>query len=454
VTSGPIYGFGEFRLDIDQRVLSRGSSRLRVSPKAFDLLVLLLRQPGRVMTKETLLARLWPDVSVEEGTLAVHISVLRKTLNDEMRPFRYIETVPKVGYRFIASVEIDGSLRGHSADGKPLELFELVGRGRSHYLTGSSLHLPSAESAFRAAIALDPSYGPGHAGLALTLCAQAYNRVAAHGQAYAEARVAALRALAMDPGSADAQAALGTVLFHSEWDWSGAERSLCRALEVNPDHTEALLQYGALQDAIHGAAAGLPIKQQALERAPYSPLVLLEIAVSYLNQHRFADAMEWARKAIAVDATNPRATELIGVLCLSVCDLNALIVERRRRVEAFAMSATAAADNDRWCVALRDAQRTAGMIGVLRFILQTLPPDETSRGSIHRSGVYAALGDLDSAFHHLDRAISLRDPVLVYLKVAPLWDRLRGDARFAERLTAMKLLQDDKAEWRTPESAA
>jgi hypothetical protein len=53
----------------------------------------------------------------------------------------------------------------------------------------------------------------------------------------------ALRALAMDSGSADAQVALGTVLFLGEWDWVGAERSLRRALEINPDHTETLLQY-------------------------------------------------------------------------------------------------------------------------------------------------------------------------------------------------------------------
>src|SRR5437879_148760 len=55
-----------------------------------------------------------------------------------------------------------------------------------------------------------------------------------------------LRALAMDNGSADAQVALGAVLFLGEWDWVGAERSLRRALEINPDHTEKLLQYGSL----------------------------------------------------------------------------------------------------------------------------------------------------------------------------------------------------------------
>ena len=72
----------------------------------------------------------------------------------------------------------------------------------------------------------------------------------------------------MDSGSADAQVALGTVLFLSEWDWTAAERSLRRALEINPDHTEALLQHGSLQEALGRLDDGLRCKQQALAGDP------------------------------------------------------------------------------------------------------------------------------------------------------------------------------------------
>lgn len=73
--------------------------------------------------------------------------------------------------------------------------------------------------------------------MARARCAQAALRAVPHQEACAEAKSSALRALAMD-SSADAQVALGTVLFLGEWDWVGAERSLRRALEINPDHTE------------------------------------------------------------------------------------------------------------------------------------------------------------------------------------------------------------------------
>jgi TolB-like protein len=110
------------------------------------------------------------------------------------------------------------------------KVYELVGRGRFHLLSYSMFEVPKAVEAFRAALELDPTYGPAHAGLSLACCAQATMRVAPAAQAYNDARVAALHALAMDDSCVDAQVALGAVLFFSEWNWAGAERSLNRAL--------------------------------------------------------------------------------------------------------------------------------------------------------------------------------------------------------------------------------
>src|SRR4029077_13702255 len=112
-----------------------------------------------------------------------------------------------------------------------------VGRGRSHLLSGSYFELQAAVDAFRSAIEIDPTYAPAHAGLARARCVQATSRVVPYQEAFAEAKASALRALAMDSASADAQVALGTVLFLSEWDWRAAERSLQRSPQINPDHT-------------------------------------------------------------------------------------------------------------------------------------------------------------------------------------------------------------------------
>ncbi len=283
MASREAFHFDEFALDVGERRLLRGTETVRLSPKAYDVLVVLVRQSGRLVTKDELLAQVWPESFVEEGILNVHVAALRKALGDDTRPPAYIETVVRSGYRFIAAVRFDSGDDkpfAPSAVARPVELYELVGRGRSHLLSGSHLELPAAMDAFRSAIEIDPTYAPAHAGLARARCLQAVFRAVPHQEAFTEAKASALRALAMDSGSADAQVALGTVLFLSEWDWTAAERSLCRALEINPDHTEALLQYGSLQEALGRLDDGLRCKQQALARDPRSPGVLVQIAIS------------------------------------------------------------------------------------------------------------------------------------------------------------------------------
>jgi DNA-binding winged helix-turn-helix (wHTH) protein len=91
-------------LDVTERRLTRGRKVIRVSPKAHDVLLVLVRHAGHLVTKNELLARVWPEVFVEEGILAVHVSALRKALGDQRRPPSYVETVPRSGYRFIGAV--------------------------------------------------------------------------------------------------------------------------------------------------------------------------------------------------------------------------------------------------------------------------------------------------------------------------------------------------------------
>lgn len=95
-----IYEFGEFRLDIGERRLTRAGQPLSVPPKVFDTLAVLVEQEGRLVRRADLMARLWPDSFVEDATLARNISDLRKILGDADSGQKLIETVPRVGYRF------------------------------------------------------------------------------------------------------------------------------------------------------------------------------------------------------------------------------------------------------------------------------------------------------------------------------------------------------------------
>ena len=100
-----LYRFGEFTVDADQRVLLRHGKPLLVAPKVLETLLTLVQNGGRIIEKEELMKRLWPDTFVEESNLTYCIVQLRKTLGDEARHPSYIETIPKRGYRFIVDVE-------------------------------------------------------------------------------------------------------------------------------------------------------------------------------------------------------------------------------------------------------------------------------------------------------------------------------------------------------------
>src|SRR6188508_2323003 len=142
-----IFYFGEFTLETEERRLRRGTETLRLAPKAFDVLVALVEHSGHVVSKDELLARVWPESFVEEGILTVHVSALRKALGDDTRPPTYIETVARSGYRFIAPVTrvaSDDEPAATRAMARPVELYEFVGRGRSHLLSGSYFELPNA----------------------------------------------------------------------------------------------------------------------------------------------------------------------------------------------------------------------------------------------------------------------------------------------------------------------
>ncbi|HRH42918.1 MAG TPA: winged helix-turn-helix domain-containing protein [Pyrinomonadaceae bacterium] len=99
-----LYEFDEFRVDANQKCLWHGEELVSLTPKAFDTLVVLLENKGRVVDKDTLLNQVWADTFVEEATLAQNISTLRKTFALQPNGKQFIETIPRRGYRFVGDV--------------------------------------------------------------------------------------------------------------------------------------------------------------------------------------------------------------------------------------------------------------------------------------------------------------------------------------------------------------
>ena len=98
------YEFDSFRLDPHERMLLRNGEMVQLTPKAFETLLVLIENSNRVLEKEELMKRIWPDTFVEEANLAVNISLLRKALGERPGGGQYIETVTRRGYRFVERV--------------------------------------------------------------------------------------------------------------------------------------------------------------------------------------------------------------------------------------------------------------------------------------------------------------------------------------------------------------
>src|SRR5262245_7606162 len=121
-----IYGFGPYRLNAAERLLLRDGASVPLQPKVFDLLLALVERHGRLLGKDELMKLIWPDTVVEEANLANNISILRKALGDGANGQRFIETIPKRGYRFVA--EAYEVLNGNTPTEVPERIYALTYR--------------------------------------------------------------------------------------------------------------------------------------------------------------------------------------------------------------------------------------------------------------------------------------------------------------------------------------
>src|SRR5262245_29907637 len=133
-----LYEFDHFRLDLAEKMLTRDGAAVPLTPKAFDTLALLVEKSGRLVEKDELMNHLWPDTFVEENNLSQNIYLVRKALGEESQGSRYIETVPRRGYRFAAPVR---KVRCGDATAEGSGTHTLVEQGES--LVGTLIMAPT-----------------------------------------------------------------------------------------------------------------------------------------------------------------------------------------------------------------------------------------------------------------------------------------------------------------------
>ena len=128
-----VVSFGPFRLITAQRLLLEGNKPVRLGSRALDILIALVECRGELLSKEELMAEVWPNTSIEEGNLKVQVASLRRVLGDGPGKNRYLVNIPGRGYRFVAPMVLaDDVGRSASTMGRPhnlpIKLTRLIGR--------------------------------------------------------------------------------------------------------------------------------------------------------------------------------------------------------------------------------------------------------------------------------------------------------------------------------------
>jgi serine/threonine-protein kinase len=338
---------------------------------------------------------------------------------------------------------IAGALRlrlssGSSAVHRPasLEAYHLYLKGRYHWNKRHAGGLREGVRAFEGALEHDPLYARAWAGLADSYALLGYSLydLMPASEGMPRAKVAALKALEIDPSLPEPYAALGWVRFHHEWDWGGAERDFRRSLELGPDIATTRHWYSFFLSVLGRDEEAREQALRAWELDPLSLVVNANLAQPAYHARRFAEVAAAARKL-----TEMEPGFAIGHFWLGV----ALAAEQRHgeaipALEAFGRllaPTTRAAALIGHCLARR------GQTDDARAVLAQLDAVAAERPvpAYHRALVLLGLGDTAAALGELERAADEGSDALAYLAVEPLLDPLREQPRFVDLLRRVGL---------------
>ncbi len=303
----------------------------------------------------------------------------------------------------------------------------LLGRFYANKLTDEALD--KAIAYFEQAVRIDPDFALGHAGLASAHFERSIWGDVPFSQSAPLMRRAVLKALQLDENLAEGHTVLGAIEYVYDWDWTGAEKELQRALELNPNHVEAHMQYAFFLQAVGRSGEAIGHIQRARQLDPLSPTVYSAVGRVHYRARQHQRAIEYYRKAIELDPTYVpvygRLAETYEVLGKYEEAQSALEEgsrasgpQTRRNVAAFG-----------YLYAVTGQKRKA-LDAVEEF------KQRESQGSYPIALIYAGLGDKDQAMAWLEKTYQERG-FLVFLKTDPKFDLLRDDPRFQDLLRRM-----------------
>jgi DNA-binding winged helix-turn-helix (wHTH) protein/tetratricopeptide (TPR) repeat protein len=474
--------FGVFELDVAAGELRRQGQLVRLQHQPLQLLVALVEQPGQVVTREELRRRLWPDgITVDfDQSLNKCVTKLRDALKDSAASPRFIETLPKRGYRFIADVgagepRVDTPSRrvpwvamacgaivlgvlalsasperaaaSRRASSERREAASPPGvtpiyaardayeRGRVALSRRTAENLRAGVEQFQRAVQLSPRFADAHVGLADAWSLQASYGVVDPREGMPRARDAANRALMLNPALAGAHASLARTAMIFDLDWPTAEWHFARALAIEPGaattqqwHAYLLSAQGRHDDAIAAAGRAIAADPRSLNTNTALGYVL------YLAR-RYDQAAAQLTRTLEIDPGFSQARR----------DLALVRMQEGRIEEAVQGLARVAALNEHSPAALGELAWARGISGDRAEATRLLATLDRMREHVYVAPdtlalVYLGLGDRDQAINWLQHAATTKVAAMAHLAVEPMWDGLRADARF--KTLAAALIED------------
>ncbi|HET7497963.1 MAG TPA: hypothetical protein VFM00_06660, partial [Candidatus Eisenbacteria bacterium] len=313
------------------------------------------------------------------------------------------------------------------------EAFEAYLRGRYFWNRRTKGSLEQALAQFRRAAALDTAYAPAYAGIAdVYVILDAYAG-APPGETFPRAREAALRALRLDDGLAEAHTALARVRLHYDRDLPGAQSEFRRAIECNPGYATAHHAYSIyLRDVgRHEDAIAEAMRARALD--PIAPIINANLGDTYFYARRYDKAIAQHRETLAMDPEFGPSHLYLG----SALERSGRFREALGEIER---ARSLVGDSTYGLGPLGFTAARAGETGRAQAALRELTALQASgrASSADIALIEAGLGHRDAAIRWLTRAYERRDP-LNNLGVDPRFDTLRGDSRFHALLAGLGL---------------
>jgi len=425
----PGFRLAEWEVRPEDGSLRSPQAAHRLEPLLMTLLVFLASRAGQVVSKQQLLDAVWEGRFVSDETIKGSLYQLRKALGDDPRRPRFVETLPKRGYRLLVP-PVPLTATAPTAPGPDGTAEDLHQKGRAA-LSGQPgpAALQQARLYFERAVQSAPDHAAAWAGLARTYLLMVLLGLGRGREILPRARDAASRAVELDPERAEAHVALGAVRFLHDHDFAAAEEELRRAIELEPGDALAHRWAARLLSTLGRHDEAIAEARRALAADPLSLPVRRDLIEVAFLARRYAEALAESRQLFDIDPHLPDVQlGLVWIYALQGKEPEAYAAFRRG-LELLGVGAPI-------LERARTAYETGGLQAILRLWAALLEHEAElgQKNQIDLLNLYALLGERERCFALLERAYEEGNPYLLALSVSPVFDSLRADPGFARLL--------------------